>query len=234
MEIQPIVPTDQWLTTRVDRTWTVSQVKHHMLTKIWGGRRYQLTLPPNLLHPTKSGVQEGQARAPDAEEDGTRRISISSSVYSSVVFASSIQGDHERVHRSSDNLVHGPSASPERSANSGIPDGGRTPPLTKSLSSTEFGTRGRSGTPSSSHRRGETVSGQRQRSPSNLSDTIIRDLRREEAMDRLYERMEASVRRRVLKAAKNYRIVSFSNVGTHPEPILGLHECSCVLIGKHS
>jgi hypothetical protein len=41
---------------------------------------------------------------------------------------------------------------------------------------------------------------------------MIRDLRREEAMDRLYERMEQTVKRRVLKAAKNYRVVSFSNV----------------------
>lgn len=40
----------------------------------------------------------------------------------------------------------------------------------------------------------------------------MRDLKREEAMDRLYERLEANVKRRVLKAAKNYRVVSFSNV----------------------
>jgi hypothetical protein len=38
------------------------------------------------------------------------------------------------------------------------------------------------------------------------------DLRREEAMDRLYERMEITVKRKVLKAARNYVLVSFSNV----------------------
>jgi len=48
---------------------------------------------------------------------------------------------------------------------------------------------------------------------------MIRDLRREEAMDRLYERMEQTVKRRVLKAAKNYRVVSFSNVRIRPFPL---------------
>lgn len=38
------------------------------------------------------------------------------------------------------------------------------------------------------------------------------DLRREEAIDHLYERMELAVKRKVLKAARNYVLVSFSNV----------------------
>jgi len=37
-----LVTTDQWLTTRVDTSWTVSQVKLHMLTKFFGARRDQL------------------------------------------------------------------------------------------------------------------------------------------------------------------------------------------------
>jgi hypothetical protein len=210
--VRPTVPTDQWLTTRVDRTWTVSQVKHHMLTKIWGGRRYQLTLPRYFTHPSKL-----EAAGQTTGEGGTRRMSISSSDYSDVVFASSIPGEHEHSHYTFDTVINTSSTSLEQSVNPDMPDGGRTPRLTRSRSSTELALRAGSPSSSSSHRRGQSVSGERP--PSNRSDSVIRDLRREEAMDRLYERMEQTVKRRVLKAAKNYRVVSFSNVRISP----GLH-----------
>lgn len=255
------VPTDQWLTTRVDRAWTVAQVKHHMLTKVWGGRRYQLSLPRNLSHTTKPG---GEATAKGAAgtgaignggngkaEDGSRRMSISSSNYSSVVFATSVQGDnYPRSHYTFDTVINASSASLSQQSTSpstassassaglpGTPDGGRTPTprLMRSHSSTDLASaataasssqqqqqqpqspgrpsssRGRPRSASASRNRAQSVSSGQRRPPSNRSDSIIRDLRREEAMDRLYERMEANVKRRVLKAAKGYRVVSFSN-----------------------
>ena len=229
---QQIVPTDQWLTTRVDRTWTVSQVKHHMLTKVWGGRRYQLSLPRNLTNAAKTAPHGTE---PGADE-GSRRMSISSSNYSSVVFAASVQGsvpgDYERSHYTFDTVINGSSASLDRSSvTPGTPDGGRTPRLTRSHSSTDLASRGRPKSASSSHKRGKSVSGQRP--TSNRSDSIIRDLRREEAMDRLYERMEATVKRRVLKAAKNYRVVSFSNVSAWiPNPTFSRKKHTTNLFGQ--
>jgi hypothetical protein len=59
-----------------------------------------------------------------------------------------------------------------------------------------------------SSRRGLSVGARRRPVQSDTAS----DLRREEAMERLYERIEASARRKVVKAAKNYRLVSFSNV----------------------
>jgi hypothetical protein len=50
------------------------------------------------------------------------------------------------------------------------------------------------------------------------------DLQLEEAMDRLYERMEIAVKRKVLKAARNYVLVSFSNVSTSPRLLQPLAE----------
>jgi hypothetical protein len=176
-----------------------------MLTKIWGGRRYQLTLPRYFTHPPKP---EGPEQT--TGEGVTRRMSISSSDYSDVVFASSLPGDYERLHYTFDTVINTSSTSLEQSVHPDAPDGGRTPRLTRSLSSTERPLRAGSPSSSSSHRRGQSVSGERP--PSNRSDSMIRDLRREEAMDRIYERMEQTVKRRVLKAAKNYRVVSFSNV----------------------
>lgn len=203
------VPTDQWLTTRVDRTWTVSQVKHHMLTKLWGGRRYQLSFPRTSKPPVPS--------IPREPGDGVGITSISSSNYSSVVFAASIMGDsHPPFHHSNYALDNPSEPSLVQTTLPDAPDGPPpvvvgTPRLTKSLSSEDLhASHGYSPTSSTSRTRSQSTGGGR---PPTLysSESELGDLRREEAMERLYERIETSVRRKVHKAAKNYRLVSFSN-----------------------
>jgi hypothetical protein len=85
------------------------------------------------------------------------------------------------------------------------------------------GLRGRSISSSSSRRRrsqsiggsGANVTSSGSSRPSlRPSASLMGDLKREEAMDRLYERMEAAARRKVLKAARRYKLVSFSNVSS--------------------
>ena len=209
------VPTDQWLTTRVDRTWTVSQVKHHMLTKLWGGRRYQLPLPSTSRPPVPS--------IPREDVDGIGITSISSSNYSSVVFAASIMGDHHHpTHRSNYTLDNPSMPSLVQTALPDAPEGPAvgTPRLTRSLSSENLhASRGCSPNSNRSRARSQSTGGGR---PPTLysSESELGDLRKEEAMERQYERIETSVRRKVHKAAKNYRLVSFSNVSI-------LSSCPC-------
>lgn len=204
-----LVPTDQWLTTHVDRAWTVSQVKHHMLTKLWGGRRYQLSLPP---------VIPSQLRRSNSD-DASGRPSISSSNYSSVVFAATLGDNRSRLTLDSTRNASNPSLA--RTIPPELSDGGATPRLTRSLSSENLGERGRSPTSSGPHRRGISVEG-RLPSSSRPSESVMGDLRREEAMDRLYEQMEITVKRKVLKAARNYVLVSFSNVRASTTVILSI------------
>ena len=75
------VTTDQWLTTRVDTSWTVSQVKLHMLTKLLGARRDQLKA---LSHPNESHTQSTSS----SDSAGIHEVkAISTSNQSSVIFA---------------------------------------------------------------------------------------------------------------------------------------------------
>ena len=75
------VTTDQWFTTRVDTSWTVSQVKLHMLTKLLGARRDQLKA---LNHPSESHTESTSSSNPA----GIHEVkAISSSNRSSVIFA---------------------------------------------------------------------------------------------------------------------------------------------------
>ena len=81
------VTTDQWLTTRVDTSWTVSQVKLHMLTKLLGARRDQLKL---LSRPNDSHSESSSSSHPPSTHDDK---SIATSNQSSIIFA---------LHESSD------------------------------------------------------------------------------------------------------------------------------------
>ncbi|KAG9054158.1 hypothetical protein FS842_005927 [Serendipita sp. 407] len=203
------VPTDQWLTTRVDRTWTVGQVKHHMLTKLWEGRRYQLSIPRVVPPPPRERT---------LSQEGLGITSITSSNYSSVLFAPGL-GDHHNyaassLYRSSntiDTVINGsvPSLVPSTAAPDS-PDGSSPPrQLSRSISSERL--RGRSPSSTSSRGRARSLGPGGKRPLSQATESVLGDLQREEAMDRLYERMEASFRMKVHRAAKNYRLVSFSN-----------------------
>ncbi|PVF93440.1 hypothetical protein CPB86DRAFT_109321 [Serendipita vermifera] len=244
----PLVPTDQWLTTRVDRAWTVGQVKLHMLTKIWGGRRYQLSLSHALRRPKRS-YSQSQSQ-PVQERVGL--TSISSSNYSSVLFAPSMMSEGIKSTYTFDNTLNASNPSLVQTIPPVAPDGGpgdnsvigngigggsssnasgssgaaapdnllASPGKRSRRSMSTEGLRGRSTSSSSSRRRrsqsiggsgkGVTSSGGSKASL-RPSASLMGDLKREEAMDRLYERMEAAARRKVLKAARRYKLVSFSN-----------------------
>ncbi|KAG8836300.1 hypothetical protein FRC17_007451, partial [Serendipita sp. 399] len=203
------VPTDQWLTTRVDRTWTVGQVKHHMLTKLWEGRRDQLSIPR---------VPPPPPRERTLSQDGIGVTSITSSNYSSVVFAPGT-GDQQNYtssasYRSSntlDTIINGSVPSLVHSTTAPDSPDGSNPPrqLARSISSERL--RGRSQSSTSSKGRARSLGPGGKRPLSQATESVLSDLQREEALDRLYERMEASFRTKVQKAAKNYRLVSFSN-----------------------
>ncbi|CAG8740587.1 3864_t:CDS:2, partial [Acaulospora colombiana] len=115
------IPTDQWLTTRVDRAWTVGQVKLHMLTKIWGGRRYQLSLSHTLRRPKRS-FSQSQSQQPGHELVGL--TSFSSSNYSSVVFAPSMMSEGIKSTFTFDNTINGSVPSLAQTIPPDTPDGG--------------------------------------------------------------------------------------------------------------
>jgi len=89
------VTTDQWLTTRVDTSWSVFQVKLHMLTKLLGARRDQLKV---LSHPGESHSESTSSSHPSSTHDDK---TIATSNQSSIIFA---------LHESSDlhSLNHSP------------------------------------------------------------------------------------------------------------------------------
>lgn len=88
------VTTDQWFTTRVDTSWTVSQVKLHMLTKLLGARRDQLKA---LNHPSESHTESTSSRDPA----GTHEVkAISTSNQSSVIFAFQESSDFDSLNYS--------------------------------------------------------------------------------------------------------------------------------------
>jgi hypothetical protein len=202
------VSTDQWLTTRVDTSWTISQVKLHMLTKFLGARRDQLKA---LNRPSKSFTQLTSSSDPV----GIQKVkTISTLNHSSVLFAFQESSDHSLLN-CSPSPHHRPLAWPvERQPFD-------TEPSIPSLSSFAQGVP----TTYQAHLVSETDTLQTDchllhcsfgaaTAPPLMSDLNTSNLNKEDLLDELLDRLETDAKEVVYKVTDKYCLIRFLDVRT--------------------
>jgi len=193
------VATDQWLTTRVDTTWTVSQVKLHMLTKLLGARRDQLKV---LSHPGESHT--GSTHSATIHENRA----ITTSNRSPIVF-----GLHESSDRGSLSYSPNPLDQPSQRPVE------REPFDTKSdiLSHPSFIQSVPTVYQAQFDSRTVIVKGMNSLSdlgfvattPPEMTDLNMNKVNKEDVLDELLDRLETDAKERVHKVAEKYCLVRF-------------------------
>ena len=194
--------TDQWLTTRVDTTWTVSQVKLHMLTKLLGARRDQLKA---LNYPGESHF--GTTHSAVIHENRT----IATSNRSPVIF-----GLQESTDVDSSSYFPKPPDQPsprlvDHERFSADPD---TPSLSSFIQSaptvyqTEFDLRTDTFNGPNTDRHFPYL-GFAAAAPTGTADINKNKLSKEDVLDELLDRLESEAKERVHKVADKYCLIRF-------------------------
>ena len=199
------VATDQWLTTRVDTSWTVSQVKLHMLTKLLGARRDQLKA---LHHPSEYHIEATTSNRPVNIREN--KI-IATSNKSSVVF---------EVHESSnlDSFGHSPNHryQPPRhgesepfDTNSGIPS---LPSFIQSVPTVyqaHFDPETETVKGPNIDRRFPYHDLATAATPPTIVDLSTDKVDKEDVLDELLDRLETEAKERIHEVADKYCLTSF-------------------------
>ena len=197
------VTTDQWLTTRVDTSWTVSQVKLHMLTKLLGARRDQLEA---LNHPNESHAGSTSSSDPARIHEAK---AISTSNRSSVIFAFQESSDLDSLNYSPSSRYRSPAWPVDRQpfdVEPGIPS---LSPFSQSVP-----------TACHAHLVSETDRYPPHRdfgvatAPPAMQYLNTNSLNKEDLLDELLDRLETAAKEAVYKMTDNYCLIRFLSVRT--------------------
>ena len=194
--------TDQWLTTRVDTTWTVSQVKLHMLTKLLGARRDQLKalnypgeLHSGTTHPAV--IHENRSIATSNRSPVIFGLQESTDVDSSSYFAKPPDQPSPRL------------VDRERfSADPGIPSLSSFIQSAPTVYQTEFDLRTDTINGPNTDRHFPYL-GFAAAAPPAIADINKNKLSKEDVLDELLDQLETEAKERVHKVADKYCLIRF-------------------------
>ena len=197
------VTTDQWLTTRVDTSWTVSQVKLHMLTKLLGARRDQLEA---LNHPNESHAESTSSSDPAGIHEAK---AISTSNRSSVIFALQESSDLDSLNYSPSSRYRSPAWPVDRQPFDAEPSIPSLSPFSQSVpTARQAHLASETGRYPPHHGFGVATA------PPVMQNLNTNSLNKEDLLDELLDRLETAAKEAVYKMTDNYCLIRFLSVRT--------------------
>jgi len=205
------VATDQWLTTRVDTSWTVSQVKLHMLTKLFGARRDQLKA---LNRPSESQTEN----LPPLSIREHKIIATSNQ--SSIVFEIHESSDLDSLSHSS---YHSSQPSPRPLEHEPFNTNSDIPSLSSFIQSVPIVHRARFNPETDADKGLNTerhfpyhgfVAATTPPAVKNLNTNKVNEVNKEDLLDELLDRLETDAKEGVHRVADKYCLISFLYVRT--------------------
>jgi len=200
------VTTDQWLTTRVDTSWTVSQIKLHILTKLLGARRDQLTA---LNYPSESRIESTSS----SHSARVREVkTIATSNQSSVIFALHESSNFESLNHSPNPHYQLPPWPVERQIFDAKPD---IPSLASFAQSAPITHQAHLGSETDTQNTDSPVPHRgfgAATAPPVMTSLNVNDINKEDLLDELMDRLETEAKELVYKVTDKYCLMRFLGV----------------------